>query len=73
MKKFVGAVLTCMVMATPIFAESHATEMAEKQCKSEYSAAKKAAEGKSTHKARHEAKKEAKMHYKDCMAKAKGK
>ncbi len=74
MKRFVGAVLTCALLVTPVFAaESSKTEEKEKiqQCKSEYKEAKRLAGEKKTKTERKEAKSEAKKHYKECTEKAK--
>lgn len=74
MRRMIGAMLTCALLVSPVFAaESKKVQEKEaiKQCKSEYSEAKKMAGEKKTRKERSEAKKDAKHHYNECVEKAK--
>lgn len=71
MKRLIGTVLTCALLGTPVFAGESKEKEAVKQCKSEYSEAKKMAGEKKTRKERSEAKKDAKKHYNECVEKVK--
>lgn len=76
MRRFTALFLISAFMAVPAFsAESKKTEEKEaiKQCKAEYSTAKKEAGEKKTHKERVDAKKVAKKSYDECVEKAKHK
>ena len=76
MKQAAAVFLAAALMAAPAFSvESKKMEEKEaiKQCKSEYSTAKKEAGEKKTRKERSAAKKEAKKSYEECVEKAKHK
>lgn len=71
-----SVVMAAFLLSLPAFAvESKKAEEKEavKQCKTEYSQAKKEAGEKKTHKERVAAKKEAKKAYEECVEKAKHK
>lgn len=65
--------IALLLLSVPAFAKSKEEKEALKQCKTEYSAAKKAAGEKATHKERVDAKKDAKKAYEECVDKAKHK